>query len=41
LLALAGKPVYSVGPAGDDRWVEVVLGDGTRLQASQAEVVTA
>jgi hypothetical protein len=37
--ALSGKPVYGVGPLGDDGRVEVVLQDGTRVRATPGEVV--
>ncbi|GAA1823078.1 hypothetical protein HC028_15550 [Planosporangium flavigriseum] len=39
LRGLSGKPVYGVGPLGDDGRVEVVLQDGTRVRATPAEVV--
>ncbi|MGC9665038.1 hypothetical protein ACNTMW_00595 [Planosporangium sp. 12N6] len=39
LSALVGKPVYGVGPLGDDGRVEVVLLDGTRVRATPGEVV--
>jgi hypothetical protein len=37
--ALSGRPVYGVGPLGDDGRVEVVLLDGTRVRAVPGEVV--
>jgi hypothetical protein len=39
LRTLVGKPVYGIGPAGADGRVEVVLTDGTRIQAGPGEVV--
>jgi hypothetical protein len=37
--ALAGQPVHAVGPVGPDGETEVVLGDGTRVHATRAEIV--
>jgi hypothetical protein len=39
LRALVGKPIYGVGPLGDDGRVEIVLQDGTRVRAMPGEVV--
>lgn len=37
--ALAGTPVHGTGPVSPDGEAEVVLGDGTRLRATPAEIV--
>jgi hypothetical protein len=37
--ALAGRLIHAVGPVGPDGETEVVLGDGTRVRATPAEIV--
>jgi hypothetical protein len=37
--ALTGRPIHATGPIGADAKAEVVLGDGTHVRATMAEIV--
>jgi hypothetical protein len=37
--ALAGRHIHATGPVGPDGEAEVVLGDGTHVRATVAEIV--